>query len=317
MDAKRVNWFVRILIIILCLFIGFLLCYNFFFTEPLGAISSGVILLLLLLVILVLSEAFDNFSIIKLFSLSKTVKDKDKENTALKKENSDLRNQIVSISTNVCQKQVNSTFVLSDELAKMLSVRPADEPEKEEKLKTEEQEEKTSQLSDSSIKYTNDIRRATSTYEAIALDKLLKTEGLDQFPIIQEAKFTNLFQQIDPISESSPIYDGYIKTMDAEIFIETKMNYNSPMMRDRIYMMLSKIHHYRAVKRVNAFLYLVLINREEKDPKNYRSYTYNDRVLKDFEPAIANGLLRVKEYNISDKELERKIKSQELYPPRN
>lgn len=99
MDIKKPNWFVRILIILLCIFIGGLIWFNFFWSYPSVQISAGLIVLVAFLTILVLSEAFDNFSITKLISMSRTVQEKENKNQELKKENSDLRNQIISIST--------------------------------------------------------------------------------------------------------------------------------------------------------------------------------------------------------------------------
>lgn len=306
METKKTNWFVRILIVLLSIFIGGLIFFNFFWADPPAQITSGLVTLVAFLTILVLSEAFDNFSIAKLFSLSRTVKEKEDKNQELKKENADLRNQIVTISTSINQKQVNSTYVLSDELARMLSVRQADEPEK--KQKQEEAEEENTNTTTTTTTTTRPPQETPtrrfmnlSKYEEIALPKFLATEGLSQLPIVRDAKFTNQFQQIDPVSEYSPIFDGYIKTIDTEIFIEMKVKSRSIiMMRERLYLMLSKINYYRNIKRVNAYLFLVLIIRPDEEQNN----SAIDRLIKEFEPAITNGLLRIRELAISKEEYE-------------
>jgi len=300
MEEKKTNWFVRTLIIFLSIFIGGLIYFNFFWSSPPAQISSGILVLVAFLAVLVLSEAFDNFSIAKLLSLSKTVKETENKNQELKKENSDLRNQIITISTSISQKQVNSTFVLTDELAKMLSVRQAEATEKQQK---QEQEEKEQETNVSAISTTEDApqRRyiSPSRYEEIALPKFLMTEGLSQFPIIRDAKFTNQFQQIDPVSEFSPVFDGYIKTIDTEIFIEMRIKTRSMiMLRERLYMMLSKINYYRNIKRVNAYLFLVLIVK----PEDEQNELFLNRLINEFEPAISNGLLRIREIEISEEE---------------
>ncbi len=311
METNKTNWFVRISIILLCIFIGGLIYFNFFWVDPPAQISSGLVILVAFLTILVLSEAFDNFSIAKLFSLSRTVKEKEDINKELKKENTDLRNQIITISTNINQKQVNSTFVLTDELARMLSVRQADEPEKKQKQEESEQEEATTTATTSTTQppQQSPSRRliSLSRYEEIALPKFLATEGLSQLPIVRDAKFTNQFQQIDPVSEYSPIFDGYIKTIDTEIFIEMKFkSRNLIMMRERLYLMLSKINYYRIIKRVNAYLFLVLIIK----PVDEQSLAYFDWIKKEFEPAITNGLLRIREIEITTEEHRQIIKEQ-------
>jgi|688.fasta_scaffold543991_1 hypothetical protein len=313
METKKPNWYVRILIILLCIFIGGLIYFNFFWTCPPAQISTGLLVLVAFLTVLVLSEAFDNFSIAKLISLSKTVKETDNKNQELKKENSDLRNQIVSISTSISQKQINSTFVLTDELAKMLSVRQAEEPEKQQKQKEteEEAEQVTTLTSANSEPQTQEPppRRLINfrRYEEIALAKFLASEGLSQLPIISDAKFTDQFQQIDPISEYSPIFDGYIKTIDTEIFVDMRMkNRNMMMLRERLYLMLSKLNYYRNIKRVNAYLFLVLILKPEEE--QYESVL--DRIKKEFEPAITNGLLRIREIEITTEENRQVINEQ-------
>uniref|UniRef100_UPI004049C59F hypothetical protein n=1 Tax=Flavobacterium sp. TaxID=239 RepID=UPI004049C59F len=302
METNKPNWFVRSLIVLLCIFIGGLIYFNFFWTDPPAQISTGLLVLVAFLTVLVLSEAFDNFSIVKLISLSKTVKETDNKNIELKKENSDLRNQIVSISTSISQKQINSTFFLTDELAKMLSVRQAEEPEKQQKQKETEQEAEQETTSTTTPPTQEPAKRRliySRRYEEVALPKFLATEGLSHLPIISDAKFTNQFQQIDPISEFSPIFDGYIKTIDTEIFIEMRIkNRSMVMLRERLYLMLSKINYYRNIKRVNAFLFLVLIIRLDEE----QIESTLDRIKKEFEPAITNGLLRIREIEITSEE---------------
>jgi hypothetical protein len=295
MDNKKPNWFVRILIILLCIFIGGLIYFNFFWTCPPAQISGGLLVLVAFLTVLVLSEAFDNFSISKLISMSKTAEEKETINQELKKENSELRNQIVNISTSISQKQVNSTFVLTDELSKMFTVKQANEPEKEEKRNEIEEPSEEKQTTRRVVSF--------SKFEEIALPKFLQSEGLNQLPLIRDAKLVSQFQQVDPISEYSPIFDGYIKTVDTEIFIEMKSKRMGSLLRERLYIMLSKVNYYRTIKKVNAFLYLVLIVRpDDNEFLNGRNSTLTDRILEEFEPAITNGLLQVRIIEITQQE---------------
>lgn len=294
-NNRKPNWFVRILIILLCIFIGGLIYFNFFWSSPPAQISGGLLVLVAFLIVLVLSEAFDNFSISKLITLSRTVKEKEIKNQELKKENAELRNQIVSISTNISQKQVNSTFVLTDELAKMFTVKQADEPEKEEKRNETEEPTEERQTTRKFISF--------SKFEEVALPKFLQSEGLNQLPLVRDAKLVSQFQQVDPISEYSPIFDGYIKTVDTEIFIEMKSKRMGPMLRERLYIMLSKINYYRTIKKVNAYLYLVLIVRpDDEEQPGGRNNSFVDRILQEFEPAMTNGLLQVRTVEITQQE---------------
>lgn len=113
MEKKESNYFVRTLIVLLCIGIGVLIAYNFFCAEPKGLISPGLITLISFLLVLVLAESFDSFSIGKLISIDKEVKKKEKENTDLERKNSELLNQLISI-TNTQNQTQNHTSVFGD-----------------------------------------------------------------------------------------------------------------------------------------------------------------------------------------------------------
>lgn len=174
----------------------------------------------------------------------------------------------------------------------MFTVKQADEPEKEEQRKEVEE----------IIEERQQVRRFIpfQKIEAIAFPKFLQSEGLIQLPFVRDAKLVSHFQQVDPISEYSPIFDGYIKTIDAEIFIEMKSKRMGPMLRERLYIMLSKINYYRTIKKVNAYLYLVLIIRP--DDGEYGRLSMVDRILQEFEPATINGLLQIRTIEITQEE---------------
>jgi hypothetical protein len=73
----RRNWFVRSLLIGVALLLVSMIVYAFFVVEPRGEISAGLITLVVLLIVVVLSEAFDNFSIGQLLELSRENRRKD------------------------------------------------------------------------------------------------------------------------------------------------------------------------------------------------------------------------------------------------
>ena len=70
--------------------------------------------------------------------------------------------------------------------------------------------------------------------------------------------------------------------------------------RERIYMMLSKLNHYKNVKGIKAHLDLVWLNIPEEESRTNSA----DRFMQDFEPAIASGLLRVSEIDITKDEMD-------------
>jgi hypothetical protein len=64
------------------------------------------------------------------------------------------------------------------------------------------------------------------------------------------------------------------------------------MFRDRLYVMLTKINHYKTIKKANVYLVLLLVITPElthSRPPNY----YIERLHREFEPAITSGLFRI------------------------
>lgn len=111
MKEKETNYFVRTLIVLLCIGISFLITYKFFYTCPKGEITGGLITLIIFLLVLVLAESFDNFSVGKLLSIKREIAEKVEENTKLERKNEELLKQIFNISTS--QKQ-STTSVFGD-----------------------------------------------------------------------------------------------------------------------------------------------------------------------------------------------------------
>ncbi len=110
-EERKANWFVRILVTLLCVYLIALIAWRFFYFVPLGDLSIGVLIVLALVVVLVLSESFDSFSVGKLLSLNREVQRRDVQVAELKRENTELRTQIVSVATTVTQRQ-SSTNIL-------------------------------------------------------------------------------------------------------------------------------------------------------------------------------------------------------------
>ncbi|MGI0154409.1 hypothetical protein ACQ661_12220, partial [Pseudidiomarina sp. WS423] len=137
--------------------------------------------------------------------------------------------------------------------------------------------------------------------ELVAMQKYVMQKGIHAANVISEAKLVTQFHGIDPVSNHQPIFDGYYKNEDKEIFIEFRPNRGFHMiLRERLYMMLSKLNHYQNVKGVSVHLDFVWLNIPE-DENNYRS---SDRFMQDFEPAIASGLLRINEIEITKEEMD-------------
>lgn len=108
---KKNNYFVRILLVLLCIMLTLMICFNFFYVEPYGDFKYGSFILLSMLIILVLAESFDSFSIGKLISIKREFENKKEENKILEQRNSELINQILSITINQNQRQQTNTYI--------------------------------------------------------------------------------------------------------------------------------------------------------------------------------------------------------------
>lgn len=294
------NWFVRVLIIAFCGFLGTLVVYRFFYVEPKAEISSGLLVILAFILVLVLSELFDSFSIGKLVTISRELQLKENEAKSLKEENSELRGHIVAISTNISQKQTSTNIVgLTPNLADMLTVRKA-APEEIEKKNNEEQPAVPT-TAEIPARPERNLDRAKA--EDLAISKFVAVNNLQAFNLIREAKLSTQFSGIDPITDTTPIFDGYLNTNDSEVFVEVRpASFSGMMFRDRLYVMLAKLHHYKTIKKANVYLALLLIDLPEQTQRPASFYL--DRFQREFGPAIASGLLRIHHTEFSPEEKE-------------
>lgn len=299
---KEINWFARIGLIILTILIISMIVYKFFCNEPIAEISTGLIVLLAFSIVLILSESFDNFSVGKIITLSRAVKEKEavieKKNVEIRQvenEKRELLSQIISLSNNFSQRQSNTNiYGATPETIKQFTIQKAEEPEIETlKQKEQEEENKTTQE-----RKRIDFRKV----EEIALQYYIKENNVDVSKMFKEVKL-QAFEGIDPISDNSPIYDGYINEIDREVFIEIRPTpMMASMITDRLYMMLSKIHHYRQFKKTNCYLNLVLVEIPEDDRDNTR---FLNGIIELFRPALSSGLLKISTVKLEKSDLKK------------
>jgi len=287
--------FVRVLIVLVCLFFAAMVAYKFFCLDPKGEISAGLLVLLAFFIVLVLSESFDNFSVGKLISLSRQIEAKDSENKGLKAENTELRGHLITVATSVSQQQSSTNIVgIPEVFAKAFAVQQA--PDEEVQAKRTQEEEPPAQAAEP-VTRRIDRRKV----EDITIAKFLAANGWQQYALLREVKLTAQFAITDPVSDESPLFDGYVTVPDAEVFIEVRSAGPGTMVffRERLYMMLTKLHHYRTAKKSNVFLALVIVSIQGEEKRD----AIVQRILRDFQPAVANGLLRVAEISLAENEV--------------
>jgi len=291
--TKKTNWFVRVLISSFCLLLVGMVLYRYFCVEPRGDITGGIVTLLCFLLVLVLSESFDSFSVGKLISISREVKKREKEVEKLEKKNEELLSQLITISSTQSQSQSQSHTNVYGDYHAAPTVQKASEEEVRDKQSSETP---TPSPAIEPARAKINWRKA----EEIGLQKYLQQRSLHPSNLIADAKLVNHFHGIDPISNMQPVFDGYIKESDHETFVELRPStFFSPIFRDRLYVMLSKINYYRTTKRIEAHLDLVLLKLPNEETRIYPS---SARLLQSFEPAIASGLLKVVAVEFSEEE---------------
>lgn len=287
----RPSWYVRTLIAAFCILLVAMIAYRFAWIDPKGEINAGLITLMCLLLVLVLAESFDSFSIGKVISISREAKKKEKEVEKLEKQNAQLLSQLISISSTQTQTQSHTNVYGDYHVAP--TVRKASEEEVRDK-QTAETPAATTPAEPARPRMN--WRKA----EEIGLTKYVQMRAIHPSNLIADAKLVNEFQGIDPISTIQPIFDGYLKEQDHETFVELRPNtVVGPMYRDRLYVMLSKINHYRNAKRVDAHLDLVLMKIPGEESRAYQPL---ERFLENFAPAIAGGLLKVVSVELTEAE---------------
>lgn len=294
-EPRKPSYFVRFMVAALCVLLAAMILFRYLAVDPKGEITSGVITLLGFLIVLVLAESFDNFSVGKLITISREITKKEREVDKLERQNAQLLSQVLSVTNTQAQHQ-NHTNVYGDYHAAP-SVERASALDVQESQSADAVPSTSPELSEV-IRERINIRAAT----AIALTKYFAERSINTLNVIHDAKLVSHFKDIDPISNFQPIFDAYFNDGENEIFVDVRIKRNSPLfIRDRLYVMLSKIHHYRVTRRINARLDLILIsmpNTEESPRPNSNFY----RILESFEPAIANGTLKIHETVFTEEE---------------
>ena len=301
---KKTNWFSRVLIIILIIFIAALVIGSFILGEPKFSLTNEIILLVLLLIVLALSEVFDNFSIGNLITAKKEKHEKEVELKEVKTENKELRTQLISIVSNSITNRNMNIFGLSkDDWVQMAGVEQAESTAVEEK--------KEEDLAADNKSFADDARkrrRMLPKIEKLALDRFCAEHKIPMLSIVREVKFSNEFIGIDPIMDRNAIFDAYYKSVQEELFIEIRTNFTPvSMSMYNLYYLLSKVYYYRKANQLHAKVALII--------PNFPEYYWRDQVYSDaskiisnlqetFAPAIKNNLLEIVPIEITQSDLD-------------
>ena len=292
------NNFVRFMIVCLSVFIAWMIGFNFISVDPIGEIGQGLIALLVLLVFIVLSESFDNFSVDKLISITRDRNKQKEKANELKRENVELRNQIINIATTLNQNQSSTNIIgMPDNIISKFYVQKASQEEVEEKEKEDETREEEKPRA---------VRKRINrkVYENLVFNKFIEKNDLGLASLIRDAKLVTQFHGIDAITNMQPVYDGYINNDGKEIFILVRPSLTASIMwQERMYLLLNKIYLYNKVKNANAHLVVLLAELNEFNEASFRGRE-PEKFKEYFEPALTSGLLRISEVKLSASEQE-------------
>lgn len=302
--SNKPSWITRVLTVGFLGFLGFLVIESFYKTSPAFAISAGILIVLALMTVLVLSEAFNSFSIGKLLTLSREVTKTTQEKQELKTDNNELRKALVQLAVNVHQSQVNATINANGvDLLKALGVVKAEKSEEdlEQEAKSPPAAPESTALQDRESRMQSYRIRAMA--DALAFEKYIDANALPRIDVERGIQFSSSFENLDPIMERKITFDGYMKSANKEYFFEVRSHRSiTPMFWDRLYVMLSKVLFYREAKKVPTELILIISKLPE--PESEPESRYLERFMQAFQPAIAGGILRVEQIAISQSELE-------------
>lgn len=254
-------------------------------------ISSSIITLVCLLIILVLSNSFDNFSVGKIFSMSREVKESKEKIKELEKEKSDILLKLLNINFQSQKSSVTVNTGSNDSNASLV-VENLDKDEKE--RKKEEEEDIKENLENVSRKRLNPEK-----FENLILNKYYGISKNDSF-LMREVKVVDQFQDIDSISNKPVYFDAYLREINAETFIDIrKCSLPSMIFHDRLYVQLNKILMYRKNNEVNAQLLLLLAKEKDSEETRHQGIYYRF-----FEPALKCGILKIVDIEYTKEEYE-------------
>ncbi len=305
---NKPNYFVRVLLVSFVIALVVMVFMSFLVAQPKYQISAGLITVLGIITVLILSESFNNLSLGKIINLKREIQTKEAEKSNVKQENKELRQELFKIISNIQQSQINNTYnVPSDEwFTKILGVVKADDSEKEEEAEEQQNSQKEMESIDTEVEKKNlsraEERERQKTAKIIGIKKYADKLSIPNSEIIQGAEFSQAFDEIDPIMSRRIIFDGYIKGVNQERFIEVKLKRaNSFLYFDRIYVMLNKIFLYRKAKGISAELILLML--EIEGDEQLHRHTNTDKFYNYFQSAIANKLLRIEHLIITQNEM--------------
>lgn len=221
---KKTNFFTRTLIVIFSLCLSIMVGYNYIYVEPAGILKNGTLILILIILILILSESFDSFSIGKILSISRKLKDTEKEVEKLDQKNSQLLNQLISLTNNQNQKQ-SSKQIFGDYIKKPKTQKKIDNDKNvQELLNRIGNTFVISELEKTIIEELNEKElKITTESEKVLIRHLAGTQLLLGFEKIDKYIFGSQLNLLNQLNEIAP--EGFTKNEIKEFYEDVKLDF--------------------------------------------------------------------------------------------
>ncbi|MHB8086703.1 MAG: hypothetical protein ACYDH2_00490 [Anaerolineaceae bacterium] len=318
MEQKKVNWFVRVLIIMSILLIVFLIFMSFYNQPNQFEISSGIVILLGLITLLILSEVYDNLSLGKIISVSRQINQIKEEKKELITENTQLRNQMIQTMQNFVNlkiAQLNSNTNINANgldivsLLKDLKVIQVQNNENEgvnegviEGINEDETQQETQieNLSEQNDFFTR--RKFAKGLKKEVIYQYLLLHQLSSIELKTDVEFSENFRYIDPIMDKRIIFDGYLNYGAKEYFFGVIAK-DAFLSTEKLYIQLAKIFFYKQFKNIDTELILIFVFT----PNYERMNTLIKRVREYFQPALQKQLLRIEDMTLDEQQIEQLI----------
>lgn len=302
----------KVIIALLMFFIAGIVVTNFVLSDSKFIITVEVIICLALLTILALAELFDNLSIPKVISLSKNVREMEKENRNLKETNIKLLEQITTIKNSNNQNIYLPNYFSTISSSNINDINKNDEDEiiddSIEKISSDDQE-KYKKMLEERHKYKRVIeifilKKALRDFENNAKDNNIQ----------YDVKLINNKISNDRIMKNEARFDAFCSNKISNKFFEVKI---SPFVLDysfELHYMLRTLELYQESNNIPTQLILLLPKMDEALEKilynssRDRFGIVKTRIEKRFEPAIQNNLLEILEVEVTKKELDEYMK---------
>lgn len=303
---NKSNKYNRIIATILMIFIALIIILNFLLYEKQFKITNEIIVCLLLLVILCLADSFDNFSIPKIISLSKNVKEIKEDNDKLKEINLKLMEQMINIknTNNQIMYMPGTINTVGSSNIEDIVTKQNEEPEtisNDNNTEVSLSEQRKSQIE--RYKYRRNL-------DVILLKKAIMDDK-EKFEIQYDVKVTNNKFTEENMMRNETRFDALKSNNEKSVFYEVKIG---PMFMDFDYQLhykLKMVEIYGKINSTDSKLVLIIPNIDNELEKiignNQRFAHFRERIAYRFEPAINKGLLEIKEVNILKSEIDEYI----------